>query len=285
MPIRVARVALVVVLAVAGYLLFIRTPHVERKLLADLVVHRISVHGLPAKPFVAHSTSASTSSIAVVRQAAKTDASRTGLYEAAWTSTTNGNLQVGLIVQLLPDSSLARSAFSANEKQFTKLSLSGLTLSARTAFSVPSLPQARAESYAVSSASTKAAEGYAYTLLFRVGRVVAGEITRSPGTTRSTSDAISVARAEHALLQRAEPGFSMLRATTPVVSSVVFGVIALLVAAGAFVVPEWAPDALSRRRARHEAKELENARSQYRARGRRTVARHRAPAWRQPGRH
>jgi hypothetical protein len=76
----------------------------------------------------------------------------------------------------------------------------------------------------------------------------------------------------------------MLRTTTPVVASVVFGVIAVLIAAGAFFVPEWAPHALRRRRARHEAKKLENARSQYRARGRRAVRRHRAPAWRQPGR-
>jgi hypothetical protein len=282
---RLVRVAVVVVLAVGGYLLFVRTPHAERQLLGNLVIHRISVHGLPAIPAVARSASPSTTSIRVLKQAAKSDPDSTGLYEAAWSSTTDANLGVGMVVQLLPDSTRARTVLSANEKQFvTKLNLSGEILAQRTAFSVPSVPQARAESYAMSSSSTKAAEGYAYVVVFQVGRAVVVEIMKSSNTTRSTSDTISITQAEHALLQRAEPSFSMLRTTTPVVASVVFGVIALLIAAGAFFVPEWAPDALRRRRARHEAKELKNARSQYRARGRRAVRRHRAPAWRQPGR-
>jgi hypothetical protein len=285
MPFRLARLAVVVVIAVVGYVLFIRTPHVERQVLGNLVIPRTSVHGLPARPSLASSPSPSTSSIPVVKQAAKTDPDHTGLYAVEWTTSTNANLAVALVLQLLPDSRRARTALKPSQKQFvTNLSLSGETLSEQTAFSIPSVPQALAESYAMASSSTKAAEGYAYAIVFQMDRAVVAEIMKSPDTTRSTSDAISITQAENALLQRAEPGFSMLRTITPVIASVVFGVIALLFAAGAFFVPEWAPDALNRRRARHKAKELENARSQYRARGRRTVRRHRAPAWRQPRR-
>jgi len=113
---------------------------------------------------------------------------------------------------------------------------------------------------------------------------VIAEVITLPGLIRSTSQATKVAQDEHALLLRDEPDFSMFRTTTPVLASAIFWVIAVLLAAAAFFLPEWAPEALSRRRASHAAKDLERARSQYRARGRRAVRRHRAPAWRQPGR-
>jgi hypothetical protein len=281
---RLARVVVVVVLAVAGYLLFIRTPHVEHQLLRNLMVHRLSVHGLPAAPSIARSASPSTISVPVLRQAAKTDPDHTGVYELAWGLAKKPNAGLGMVLELLPDARDARTAFGTNVKVYvTNLQVSGSTLSERETFSIPSLPQARAESYAVASSATKAAAGYVYAVVFRMDRAVVVELMRSLGT-RSTSDAISVTTAEHAVLQRAEPGFSMVRTPTPVVASVVFWVVAILVAAAAFFVPEWAPDALSQRRARHKAKELENARSQYRARGRRAVRRHRAPAWRQPRR-
>ena len=135
----------------------------------------------------------------------------------------------------------------------------------------------------MASSSTNKADGYAYTAVFQVNRAVVGEVLAFP-TLRPLSDTTKIADAEHALLVRTEPSFSMLRTTAPVLASVIWWVVAVLVAAAAFFVPEWAPDVLERRRATHAAKELERARSQYRARGRRAVRRHRAPAWRQPGR-
>lgn len=279
---RLARVAVLVVLAVAGYLLFVRTPHVERQLLGNLMVHRVSVHGLPATPSVARSASPSTIAVRVLKQAAKTDPDHTGVYELAWGAAKKPNVGLGMVLELLPDATLAQTAFIGNVNVYvTNLKISGSTLSERQAFSVPSVPQARAESYAVSNSSTKATVGYAYTVVFRTGRAVVVEIMRSLGTTRSTSGTVSVTTAEHALLQRAEPNFSMIHTPTPLVASVVFWAVAILVAAGAFFLPEWAPDAFHRRRTRHEEKVLAAARSQYRSRGRRTVARHRAPAWRQ----
>jgi hypothetical protein len=268
---------------VAGYLLFIRTPHVDDQLLGRLVIQRVSLPGVRALATVARPFSPSTSP--ELKQANESDPDRTGLYQTTWTNPSNADLGLGMVLQLLPDSRYARTILKSNEQQFiSKFQLSGETLSAKTAFSVPSVPQARAVSYAMTSSSTNKANGYVYSVVFQVDRAVVVEVLKSSDTSRSTSGVISVAQAEAALLQRAEPGFSMLRTTTPIIASVVFGVIALLFAAGAFLAPEWAPDALNRRRARHEAKELENARSQYRARGRRAVRRHRAPAWRQPRR-
>ncbi|MGA2037082.1 MAG: hypothetical protein ABSH04_05800 [Acidimicrobiales bacterium] len=287
MPFRLARVAVVIVLAVAGYLLFMRPSHVERRLVGNLVIHRISLPGLPSRPGLADSISPSTSPFTVVKQAAKTNPTRTGLYEVEWANTKNtaSVTEAGILLQLLPDSKRADTALTASVAQFiTKPTLSGQTLSAGTPFSIPSVPQAHAESHTMTATSTGKADGYAYIVAFRVDRAVVAEVVTSPDMTRSTSGASSMAQAENALLRRAEPSFSMVRTTTPVVASVIFAVVTVLVCAGAFFLPEWAPDALHRRRAQREIKERERARSQYRARGRRAVRRHRAPAWRHPGR-
>ena len=100
----------------------------------------------------------------------------------------------------------------------------------------------------MASSSTNKADGYAYTAVFQVNRAVVGEVLAFP-TLRPLSDTTKIADAEHALLVRTEPSFSMLRTTAPVLASVIWWVVAVLVAAAAFFVPEWAPDVLERRRA------------------------------------
>jgi hypothetical protein len=278
-------VAVVVILAVAGFFVFIRASHVDRKLLGNLVVHQTSIHGLKPRPKLASSIALSTSSFKIVKQSTKTDPDATGIYEIEWTSSTKADLDAGILLQLLPDPASAHKALIDSEKQFgTKPQLSGETVSAGTAFSVPGVPAAHADSYAMKASATGKSSGYAYTVVFQQGRAVATELVESSDTKRSVEGAASLAHAEDALLVRAGPGFSMLRTTTPVVASVVFIAIALMIAVGAFFVPEWALEAWARRRAHQEAKARERARSQFQARGRRAVRRHRAPAWRQPGR-
>ena len=286
MVFRLARVVVVLVLALAGFLLVVRSTHADHDLLGNLVIRRISISALPSRPAFTSSIPASDSPFKVIKDAGKKDPDRTGLYEKEWATSTNktGNLEAGLLVQLLPDSKTAGEVFTKSKKQFvTSPSLTGQTVSAGTAFSIPSVPGAFAEWHAMTSSSTNKSDGYAYTAVFRVNRVVVGEVLAFP-TLRPLSDTTKMAQAEHALLVRSEPSFSMLRTTTPVLASVIWWLAAVLVAAAAFFVPEWAPDMLERRRSSHAAKELERARSQYRARGRRAVRRHRAPAWRQPGR-
>ncbi len=277
---------LALALALAGFLLVIRSTHADHNLLGNLVIRRISISVLPSRPAYTSYIPPSDSPFKVIKDAAKKDPDRTGLYEKEWATSSNktGNLEAGVLVQLLPDSKDAGEVFTKSKKQFvTSPSLTGQTVSAGIAFSVPSVPGAFAEWHAMASSSTNKADGYAYTAVFQVNRAVVGEVLAFP-TLRPLSDTTKIADAEHALLVRTEPSFSMLRTTAPVLASVIWWVVAVLVAAAAFFVPEWAPDVLERRRATHAAKELERARSQYRARGRRAVRRHRAPAWRQPGR-
>jgi hypothetical protein len=279
-------VVVVLALALAGFLLVIRSTHADHGLLGNLVIRRISISVLPSRPAYASSIPASDSPFKIIKDAAKKDPNRTGLYEKEWVTPSDktGNLEAGVLVQLLPDSKTAGEVFTKSKKQFvTSPSLTGQTVSVGIPFSIPSVPGAFAEWHAMTSSSTNKSDGYAYTAVFQMNRVVVGEVLAFP-TLRPLSDTTKIAEAEYALLVRGEPGFSMLRTTFPVLASVIWWVVAALVAAATFFVPEWAPGMLQRRHASHVAKELDRARSQYRARGRRAVRRHRAPAWRQPGR-
>lgn len=282
---RLARVAVVLGLAIGGYLLFIRTSHVDRQLLRNLVIQRTQVPGLRARPSLSQSIKPSSSTFKVVKDAAKSDPGSTGIYEIEWTSSNKSLFEAGILFQLLPDSQKAHTTLVDSEKQFgSKPQLTGENLAPGTSFAVSGVPGADANSYAMTDSSSGAASGYAYTVVYQTGRAVVTELLEWSNTTLSTAPADSIARSERSLLLRSEPGFSLVHTPTPVISTIVYVAVALVLAVGAYFVPEWAIAARARRRARHEEKERERARSQYRARGRRAVRRHRAPAWRQPRR-
>ena len=274
-----------IALALAGYLLFVRTPHTDRNLLADLVIRRTPVHGLRARPASARSVIPSTSAVKTVKEAYKADPAHTGIYEIEWSSATSAPFDAGILLELLPNSKSAKAALAVSEKQLGSApQLQGQTLSARKAFSIASVPGAVAASYSMKSQSTGKPSGNAYTVVFRVDRAVVTELLETSNTVQSDAGASSMARQERSLLQKVEPTFSMVRVPTPLISTLIFVFVALLIAAGAYFVPEWAIDTKARRRERHQARERERARSEFRARGRRAVRRHRAPAWRQPRR-
>jgi hypothetical protein len=94
------------------------------------------------------------------------------------------------------------------------------------------------------------------------------------------ADAIALARKENALLERSEPGFSLLQTTRPLALSVIYGLITLLVA-GLILI---APGLVRRRRGRRQARRDEQTRYEYRARGGKAMRRRRPPAWAQRAR-
>jgi hypothetical protein len=110
--------------------------------------------------------------------------------------------------------------------------------------------------------------------------VVAVEYLQSSTGGLSRTDATTIARAEHALLERNEPAFSLTRTTRPLALSVVYGLVTLLVAGLILFLP----GLVRRRRARRQARREEQARYELRARGGKAMRRRRPPAWAQPGR-
>ncbi|MGH9028236.1 MAG: hypothetical protein ACRDV4_01260 [Acidimicrobiales bacterium] len=282
---RLVRALVVAGLAVAGYFWLIPTSHADGKLLGTLLIDHTAAPAVPSKAAVSQSIPPSRSTFSVLKKAAKSEPLQSGLYERAWYVSASAPPETGLLLLYLPDVPGARTALSDGFKQLAATpQFSNETASDRKEFTVASVPGSKAESYALTDKSTGKLAGYSYSFGFRVGRAVISELMVTSGTKPVRAAAVADAQAEHRLLERKEAGFSLSTRQLPVVASVVYIVVAAAVVAGALFVPEQAVVAVRRRRERHEAKERERVQSQYRARGRRAVKRHRAPAWRQGAR-
>lgn len=272
--------------AIAAGLFFVIVPvkRAERSQLSGLIVKHTTVQGLRGrKAKISVSVPASSSTFAVVKHAAKTDPDQTGLYESEWYVTSSAPPEAGVLVDFLPDAATARRVLADSVKLLSKPpSLQGESGSTPVAFDIPSVPGVRAV-YSKLTAEGQAA-GYTYTVDFAYGRAVVSELIVNGLKTVSTTAPAADTRAEYALLQKKEPGLSLVTTHLPVVATIVYLIVALVLAAAAYFLPEWLVAALARRRQRREVRELERSRSQYKARGRRAVRRHRAPAWRQPTR-
>jgi hypothetical protein len=281
---RVARVVAVVVLALVVYVTFVRTSHPDPQTLSSLVIKQTSQPGLRGRaPSVGTSVPASASTFTPVKLAAKAHPGQTGLYETEWYKSTSAAPEAGIVLTLLPNASSAQATLSYSEQQLTKpLSLQSGTSAGPVPFPVASVPGAHGASFALTTSGKPS--GYAYEVDFRSGRAVVSDLMVSADKTRSTAAAVADAQAEKALLGRAEPGYSLTQLHTPVVATVVFALVTVAVALAAWFVPEWAVDVSRRRRERRRLREQDRLSSQYRARGRRAVQRHKAPAWRQPSR-
>jgi hypothetical protein len=282
--VRALRAAVVVILAVIGYFLFIRTSRADPQLLSRLVISHTSVPRLQHREaVVSRSVPPSGSSFAVVRQSAKKNPNETGLYEIEWEVSASSPPQAGILLSLLPTDADATRAFHDSVKLLSSTpKLENATGSKPTPFPVPSVPGARASSSHLSSSGKSV--GYSYGIDVHSGRAVASIFVVTSDTTFSPSAAIKDAQNEYSVLVSNEPGFSLVQTVTPLVATIVYVAVAAVIAVGAFFVPEWAMRTRRRRRERHAQRERDRQRSQYRARGRRAVQRHKAPAWRQSAR-
>ena len=277
----------VVVLGVAGYLAFIRQPTVDRKLLGGLVLDRTALAELPAKPALSESVPPSHSTFAITRTAARRHPAATAVFAREWYVSSSGPPEVGIVIQLLPDASTASRLRSDEVAQLkNEPSLAEETPTEPKRFSVAGVPGARGVSYILDDATTSAHPpvGTSYTVVLQVGRTVTSELMVTTSTIRDDAIIDEDVRAAARLLDKTEPGFSMVRTTWPLVASLVYVGVTLVAAAAAFLGPEVLVDSTRRRRQLRHAREERRDREQYLARGRRTVRRQRAPAWTQPRR-
>jgi hypothetical protein len=282
---RLIRAGAVLILALAGFFVFVRTPHVDRKLLRNLVIDHTATPGVAGRrPAISEPVPSSTSSFPAVKAASKSDPDNVGIYETEWYLTASTPPDAGILLTYLPNESAARETLTDAVKLLSKPpTLQGESATTPQRFSVTSVGGAHAV-YSKLTTSAGNAAGYSYSLDFRVGRVVVSELIITKQSSLDTSAAETDAREEATLLERAEAGFTLSSVSTPVTASIVYWVVALVLVAGAFALPELAAAQVQRRHERREQRDNERSRSQYLARGRRAVQRHKAPAWRQSSR-
>lgn len=286
-PWRAARAVAAVVVAVVVYLVLIPQTRADHKEVGSLVLTRTAVPGVPPKAKINESVDPKQSTFAITRQAAKRDPNHTALYAREWYVTSDAPPEVGVVLQLLPDVSTARSSEKKVAAQLDSgPQLPGLKPGKAEFFSIPGVPGGRGAAFAMndSNVPAKGTVVYAYKTVFRFDKTIMTELSAVDSSTRSTHAAVADAQAGYRLLAQREPGFSFVHDRYPLVATIVFAVVALVLVAAAVVVPELAVVAVRVRRQRRQARADARARQQYLARGRRTVRGHGAPPWSQPKR-
>ena len=284
---RLIRAIVVLALAGVGFAFLIPQTKADRALLSRLVIVHTALPGLQGHRGHSQSVPPSQSAFAATRNAAKKHPDATGIYTREWYVTQSAPPEAGLVAQVVPDDATARTVLHDVEAQLSSLpTLPGVKASSPQTFSVPGVPGARGVSFVLadSTGASHATVGYAYKCAFRVGRIVITELAVSDRPTLDLGPVRSDMHAGATLLGRVEPGFTLLRTTIPLVATVVWWVLSVVVAAGMLFAPEAAAGMLERRRERRQEREHRRAREQYLARGRRTVKRQRAPSWSQPKR-
>jgi hypothetical protein len=278
MPRLVASVA--VVIAGVGYVVFIKSTLLDRSSLSALVIERTGVSALKSKPVDSEFVSPEKSAFAAVKKAGASDPDATGGYGKEWRGSAASGDAATQLVEILPNSAqatLTRAEAEADYSDTTALKTAHTTVIAH--FAVPGVADAFGVSVATAkSKTTSATTGTA--IVFQQGRVVAVEYLQSSSGGLGRADATAIARDEHTLLERSASGFSLTRTVRPLALSVVYVLVTLLMAALILTVP----GLMRRRRARRVARQKEQARYEYRARGGKAMRRRRPPAWAQRAR-
>jgi hypothetical protein len=267
----------VVVVAAAGYVVFVKSTRIDRASLSTLVIDKTAVTALKSKPVASEFVSPQKSAYAAVKRAAASDPDGTGGYGKEWSGSTASGDAATELVELLPTSAQARSVRAEAEAAYTDASALKAAHTTVTAhFTVPTVADSFGVTFATAASSTTSATtGTA--IVFGQGRAVAVEYLQSSTGGLSRTDATTLARAEDALLEQKEPPFSLTQTTRPLTLSVVYFLVTALVAGLILLVP----GLVRRRRARRQERRDEQARREYRARGAKSLRRRRQPAWAQ----
>lgn len=284
---RLARGLVVLVAAAVCWALFVADQHVDTGRMAMLAVRDPHLPGIRSKPVAGRVLPASASTVAVIRTAERSDPAHTGIYEIGWEATGANptSTNVGLLVQLVPDTATARTVLTDVEHQYGRTrTVSGDTYTQAATFAVPGVPGARGITYAITGSGSTGG-GTAEVVSFRVGRVVVLELVQTTGTAFGAPQAVALARREAAHLGAAGTDLSLAVTTRPLGWSIGLAAGSLAVAGAVVVLPEWVMARHERRARRAVRRAEERARAERLARGRRSVSRHRTPSWqRQRGR-
>jgi hypothetical protein len=261
-------------------LVVVHSSHADSNKLSKLVIEKTPTTLLGKRPSQSQPSDPSTSSFATVKQAAAQYPASTGAYLREWTDPQSTQDGAALVVSFLPSPALASSTNRSAIKQYSAAKTLGTTYNRASGFTVPSVPGAEGAVYTAATPTAGQANTI-YTVMFQYGRAAVAEFVDVAQSTLSQNDAVAIAQAQYARLHTTEPGFSVTVSKWPWLATLLCGVITLTVAGTVYFVPEW----IVRTRTRRAAQAQFRAQSQYRARGRQAVRRHRAPAWRQTRRH
>jgi len=241
---------LVMVLAGIGFWTIFQGTRMEPSRLSDLVLQDSGLAGMQESASRSEVVTSTHSDWSVVRKAAAAHPDKTGGYARTWEGAKGGSNSLSVLVESLPTSwnaYLLRRQIMAEYTNANTLKAHGVAITSR--FSLLQVPGSQGVSYQESATTSSAIRGS--TVVFAVGRlVVLVDVQMPVNSSGGAGDVRSAAHSQYALLQAREPGFSMVEATRSPSASLVYGLIAVIVAASTVVLPRLVRRGYSRRQAR-----------------------------------
>ncbi len=275
---RILAIVIVFALAGAGFALFGSSTEVHRSEMSRLVVHTSGLTGVPSKPYLDKPQSFTSVPSKTLAQAAANDPGRTGVYTVGWKNSASSE-NVGLLIELLPTASAAKSARSELEKEYaTKKSYQAAGLTFVGSFSVPKVPGAFAREFTTTATSTSSSPTTVETVLFQVRRVAVSVMVQSVKSADLRQGVSQLAASEMALLQRTEPDFVMTTSVHRALTALWYGLGALGVSLGIIFGPMVLFE-LQLNRERRAERAVRREQRHVNARGGKVLKRKSVPAW------
>ncbi len=267
---------MIVVLAIAGYFVFVPQTVADQQRLDALVVQRSGIAGLPAAPS-GSSAGQAAAGLPALAAAAKSSPASTGTWSTDWIAP--GKNAVGaesyLVLDLLPTVKQATTLRGQLVGAYlAKSTYTGQKYAETAAFEVPAAKADRLASSAATYRRVKSKTepaGTITTVVEQVGR--ADAIVYVQLGTASRAQATALATSELALLRRVEPGFTLISTNYPWLASLLWWVVAAALALIAWGGPKLVVAARERARAHQEAL----ARAQFQMRGQKVLKRRGGP--------
>ncbi len=259
---------MVVIVAAVAYEQFIPIHHEDRSRLSRLVVASPPA-GFTAKPTSSNEVVSSSNPFSAFKTAAKRAPNQTGAYSIQWPETSSAANAASVLVSWLPTTSDA----TAVEKQAVSSYLASgsfksdsYTMKGR--FSIPAVAGAQAATFG--PAPSKGSQGLAVAV-FPAGRYVVVDFAQQSSAPKAQATVISLSQAQAAHLRQIGSGFSLGVTTYPAAASLIFGGVAVALAALVVLVPLGVSGGRRRRRAGRDLA----ARRAVQSRGRK-IAKHHA---------
>ncbi len=241
---------LVMALAGIGFWTIFQSTRMEPSRLSDLVIQDSGLVGMQEKASRSEVVTSSQSDWSVVRKAAAAHPDQTGGYARTWEGARGGSNSLSILIEDLPtswDSKLLRKQIMAEYTNAKTLKTHEVTITSR--FSLLRVPGSQGVSYQETATNSSAIRGS--TVVFAVGRlVVLVDVQTAASSSGGGGDIRSAAHNQYALLRAREPGYSMVEATRSPSASLVYGLIAVIVAASTVALPRLVQRGYSRRQAR-----------------------------------
>jgi hypothetical protein len=271
---------LIAAVSAVGYVHFVQTSHLDRKGLASLLIEHTGIKALKSKPVQSEVVDPLKSAFAALKASAKRDPADTGGFGEEWSGSKSSGDAATLLVEFLPTSSQAivvRTQALAEYTNQKTLKAADTTVTAR--FTLPQVAGARGISYLTVKSSTTGATSSS-SIVFQFDRAVAVVYLQTSSNGLGRADAEELATSEYALLERREPGFSIMATDRPVEATLIYALVTITLVALILTIP----GLVRRRKIRRQKRQDERARYEYRARGAKSLRRRRPPSWAQRAR-